>query len=614
MRKLKYKNVQEMIENIVIKEKANYFICECPDCNGHEAYIYKTNLNSMKCSRANECGSEFVIKYEIEDKEYNFIKSEQVIASEIEMSKKITNILNSVNKNIPDDIIYRGLEKEILSKADVYVAKPGTKIEVDFKSEDIAIFGTETTKLQIKSSKYDLIFPFKNNNEEITRLIYRSFNDDQYVKEYCKPLVQQSADVLKIDLDNDVIFVSESILDGLSLKQSYDAGLFACRGITKVNSLIYDLSKDFNFWKDKTLLIGFDSDAAGEKFSKSLSDKCEELGIEYIKLNVPNNVKDWNDILKLNGKEYVSSTIDNQIRNKLENYLENNDASKLERLSARHMENCLKNDFLRDYYVSVASSQHLVGPVNSMILDLQYENSFFANEEILKKLSDNVPTKDFDCKILIQNDTKVFEKSNGEKISLNDATEYDQQKLKSGEYKISTKSNSSISTNKFAISKDMFKRVLNVEKANNFISSVLENYKFNNTDSYIISESNNLDFNYVVDDNKITFNSNVNDEKKFAILTSLLIKKNENIDDSLSSCSTKFFLSNFYNLSDSSWTKDINSLSDLRQVMKNNHSLLSFFEENNLFEYEIQTIKKMGLEDVSKGGDIKFNQSPSTIE
>ncbi|MFV0425231.1 MAG: toprim domain-containing protein [Bacilli bacterium] len=612
MSSLSFKNVQEMINQLAIKEKLNYFICECPECNGKEAYVYKSNLNKLKCSRENECGAEIEIKYVSKEADVVFEEDKELSKRELKMSSTLTNFYdNHIKKEYFPGFEYRGLEINILKEADVLLSSPDTKFEIDFKDSKVNVFETNMKDLQSRTAKYDMIFPIKNDDGQITRLVYRSINDEQYVKEYPKTIVQKSSDVLKLNMDNEIIIVSESILDGLSIKQSYDAGLYACRGITKARGLCYELSNNRGFWQNKTLLIGFDNDEAGYKYAAEVVKKCNELEIECIPLQVPGNMKDWNEVLQSYSKEYISSNIDQQIREVISNYLNFGKVDGLISLSTKHLNTSMKNEFLQAYYLNAFSSQLNVGPINALVLDLQYENSFYADIDTIKSItkSNDVNLKDFDCKLLQVSSIATFTTQEGIVKPLNEANFHEQKLLQEKKIDINHEVKKRIVSSRLALSKDMVDRSINYQKSNIFCVELLKKYdcevKFNENALYDFSKK----------DSMLEISSTIANDKIFRVLTKELIHQNKELNKDLIESSHQFFLSNFKR-ENINFNPAITSIEDVRLVMKNNHALVKFFELNNLFEYNLEDVvsePKKGLEKGKEGSDLIGKHNMSTI-
>ncbi|MFV0498598.1 MAG: hypothetical protein ACK5NF_00970, partial [Bacilli bacterium] len=61
--KIEFKNTEQMLQELNGKQMSNYHIVDCPCCNEHEAYVYESNMNVIKCSRLNECGETTVVNY-----------------------------------------------------------------------------------------------------------------------------------------------------------------------------------------------------------------------------------------------------------------------------------------------------------------------------------------------------------------------------------------------------------------------------------------------------------------------------------------------------------------------------------------------------------------------
>lgn len=607
MNSLRYKDLNDMIQNLVVKEKTNYFICKCPACNSDEAYIYKKNMNMIKCSRENNCGEIFSIKYDDDTNTYSFKESKEVTEEEIRKSKSITKTIdNNVKKRYPLDFVYRGLEIDILKRSGVLICAKESKYEVDFKNEQISIKENMQTSNNRYVAKYDMIFPIRNDDNEITRLVYRSLDDNQFVKEYCKPIVQNSSDVLKLDMDSDIIIVSESILDGLSIKQSYDAGLYACRGITKVNGLKYEIGNNLDYWQNKTILISLDNDSAGAKYSTELSEFCTKHNIEYVNVEVPQMHKDWNEVLTSNDKDYVSSVIDNQVRDKLTEYLNDNNALQLKNLSEKHLNVSLKNKFLQEYYLNVFSSQQHVGPLNSIVLDLQYENSFFADKNIVETImmnNNNSNYNSFDCKVIRAEHQSFFE-IDGIKKELSRASLDEQKLIKDNLLTVTSIYDTSLVNTRVALSKEMLIKEIDFEKANFLTKGILEKY------GYSFEISNNSEYDISMNDKLVSVKDSISQEDLFKSLSKLVIQQDKNITDELTDSAHKFFMSNF-KLDTISHCNAIKECKDVRAIMKNNHALMFLYENNHCISYSVKDIIKKGLDVEQKGGDIQllhFNQ------
>ena len=58
-----YQNVKNALDELNAEDKGRYYICNCPECDEHEAFIYKNNTNFIQCNRENHCGERMLLQF-----------------------------------------------------------------------------------------------------------------------------------------------------------------------------------------------------------------------------------------------------------------------------------------------------------------------------------------------------------------------------------------------------------------------------------------------------------------------------------------------------------------------------------------------------------------------
>jgi DNA primase len=102
----------------------------------------------------------------------------------------------------------------------------------------------------------------------------------------------------------DTFYFTEGHIDALSLKKINVVGVEGIGSFNPVN---------FQFFKDKTIIIAFDKDKAGFEGSLNLAKKAKEYGVRVKFLNWdPKYGKDINELLINNNlnKTYISDNLD----------------------------------------------------------------------------------------------------------------------------------------------------------------------------------------------------------------------------------------------------------------------------------------------------------------
>src|SRR5699024_10844875 len=62
-KRLVYQNIENALDELNAEDKGRYYICNCPECNEHEAFIYQNNTNFIQCKRENHRGERMLLQF-----------------------------------------------------------------------------------------------------------------------------------------------------------------------------------------------------------------------------------------------------------------------------------------------------------------------------------------------------------------------------------------------------------------------------------------------------------------------------------------------------------------------------------------------------------------------
>lgn len=298
----------------------DYWIVKCPVCGHKEAFIYLDDVEKHKkkpdfqipirCNRLNKCGKISYIE-EIKVDEIPKMSDEDVIGISKKGIEKINNLAYFSANLKGFDFDWRGISNKTLKDNGVIYLK---KELVPFmKSCGKEAFADKFYKKKCYRQR-DLIFPIKDYDENVERLLLRSTKtlDKKSKKEIGMRLIKKSSEVWNrkdlINQEMDYIFVCEGVPDALSVKEiEQNIGVVALPGVRKYKQIIKEIEAN-PCAKEKTYVLCFDNDEAGQKSLEKLKVKLKELKINYIIFNLY-NFKDMNDFL-LGNKELFKQTVE----------------------------------------------------------------------------------------------------------------------------------------------------------------------------------------------------------------------------------------------------------------------------------------------------------------
>ncbi len=602
MHVLEYDSIDEMVGSLVAKEKRNYFLCTCPSCGANEAFLYKNNLKFLKCNRENNCGESFMINYK-DDRNVDYeIKSNYTKEQIEEVVDITTSSFNEMYSKVlfPSDFDnYRGLEKDVLTKAKAIVMNDNHMALSFLKYfADRTKYYNYAAKYDMSKNdywhKYNIIFPlFNSHNQKLERFVFRSDINDLDIKELVVPVHEEleATDILKLDLDNDVVIISESIIDGLSVKQSYEAGLYSMRGVGKSNKLIRELD---NF-KNKLLLLCLDNDEAGLKETNKIISACEAKNINYVHVELHEGIKDFNELLLETSKGSLANHINDQVEERVRELIHSREAEKLYRTVKCYVSNLYDNEFLKDKYLNTLHTTESCSVVNNYILNAQIANSYFFD---ISKLSGIVSEQELNrmnkYQVINFKSDSYFYDSNNNLKKVSEATMSENDLLNSKKIKSFIKEQAICVESKVAVPTKKIKRSLDLDEGYNYFKNILEKYQINFDNSIKVLETGEIHGAYLIDEKVVKINSDQSVESKFLSLIKAGLSFTE-LDEKISELAVNIFANGFIDNGDKNFS--CYKAVEVKQALSTFNALNKLFEEANLIDHDrnVEVKKEVSL-------------------
>ncbi|WP_200411853.1 MULTISPECIES: toprim domain-containing protein [Bacillaceae] len=322
-KKLVFQNIENALSDLNAEDKGRYYICNCPECSRHEAFMYKNNKHFIQCNRENHCGSRMMLEFHEKgdmsayeqniEKQYSNLTTEQQLS--LDWSNRVFSYAKNYFKSEPLDNGYRGLSKQVTRR---FVA--------DLQHEDIVqhVFQKAEPLLGKDYSnnswmyKRNLIFPLYGEDNTLDRVLLRSSIDENLDPKEIQLIFNPSKETrdffMDIPRDAENVVVSESILDALSFREvDENVGIIALTGATKTRQVKEYMAEHKEQFADKHLLVAMDDDQAGWKATRDIVNTIEEarIGEDWVAFDYASGTKDANENLRQNRKEFAK--IYNQI-------------------------------------------------------------------------------------------------------------------------------------------------------------------------------------------------------------------------------------------------------------------------------------------------------------
>src|SRR5699024_3257170 len=309
-KKLVFQNIENALSDLNAEDKGRYFICNCPECRRHEAFMYKNNKHFIQCNRENHCGSRMMLEFHEKgdtsayesriEKQYPNLTTEQ--RQSLDWSNRVFSYARNYFKSEILDSGYRGLSKQVTRG---FVA--------DLQHEDIVqhVFQKAEPLLNKDYSgnswmcKRNLIFPLYGEDNTLDRVLLRSSIDENLDPKEIQLIFNPSKDTRDFFMDilqnAENVVVSESILDALSFCEvDENVGIIALTGATKTRQVKDYMAEHREQFDDKQLLFAMDDDQAGWKATRDIVNTIEEndIGEKWAVFEYTSGTKDANENLQ----------------------------------------------------------------------------------------------------------------------------------------------------------------------------------------------------------------------------------------------------------------------------------------------------------------------------
>lgn len=253
-----------------------FFHCLNPNhIDNNPSMSYSSRYNICKCFA---CG----VRYDI----YDLIEIDYNINSFRDKYNKLTEFFNELDKKIP-----------------IISFKEENYIEKDYKKYFDLCFKKilYSNYLNNRGIKNDLLFKYKIGYDDDRKLIIFPLNNhsyfarstisnDKYKSKGTSYLFNE--DLIKYSDENTIIYITESIIDSLSLESIIsDIKTISLNGISNINRLI-SLSKEYEY--KGIFILAFDNDIAGCDAQKKLKSEFDKLHIKAFCNTLISSIDDGN--------------------------------------------------------------------------------------------------------------------------------------------------------------------------------------------------------------------------------------------------------------------------------------------------------------------------------
>jgi len=314
---ISFNNLNEALLELNAVDKGRYYICDCPQCNHHEAYI-KKGSNFVNCNRKNNCGIATRLQ----------LKAEQNITYK-SAPKTVTQLQKEEIKLLGEFFEYNQLLREETGQNDVvsfFLAERSIGADV-LNSSNVALLShsnlhhlaeimpnTIDQKYNADWANYrNIIFGFKNPETDMyERLLLRTTNKNEKNKEL--QIILQTDNAVTFtefgDLQAEKVYIVESVIDGLSLLEIADEPIkvIALSGVNGVNRLADYMINNVDKFKGKDMHIVLDNDKAGIDASNRLTSLLHEKHslLQNLTNEYPTaDIKDLNQFLQDGHKDLL---------------------------------------------------------------------------------------------------------------------------------------------------------------------------------------------------------------------------------------------------------------------------------------------------------------------
>lgn len=313
-KKLVFQNIENALDELNAEDKGQYYICNCPECNEHEAFMYKNNQRFIQCNRENHCGSRMILEFhekgklpEYEQKlkkTYPNLTSEQRQA--LDWSSRVISFAKTgLNSNTLDNG-YRGLSQETSRSFIADLQKEKVVQHLFQKAEPL--LGKDYSN-NSWMCKRNLIFPLYGENNTLDRVLLRSSMDESIEPKEIQLIFNPSKETRDFFMDipdnAETVVMSESILDALSFREvDENVGFIALTGASKTRKIKEHIQDNTKQWHDKHVIVAMDDDKAGWKATRDMVGVLDQEGIDWSVFDYTGDCKDANENLQQHRKDF----------------------------------------------------------------------------------------------------------------------------------------------------------------------------------------------------------------------------------------------------------------------------------------------------------------------
>jgi len=315
-KKLVYQNIENALDELNAEDKGRYYICNCPECNEHEAFIYKNNTNFIQCNRENYCGERMLLQFHEKQRTYPTLSKVEKSFPSLSADQKEAltwsmRVFSFAKKGLQSEAMdngYRGLSKENVRQH--IIDLQNKEVMQYFFKKTSSLLGKDYSKSSWMCER-NMLIPLYGEDNTVDRLLLRSsINPSTEPKELqliLNPSKETRDFFIDIPKDAESIVFCESLLDVLSFREiDKNCGFVALTGAAKTRQVDIYIRKNKNIFKDKQLWMAMDDDKAGWDATRKLIStlSTQQLGEDVSIFRYGAACKDPNEFLQANRKQF----------------------------------------------------------------------------------------------------------------------------------------------------------------------------------------------------------------------------------------------------------------------------------------------------------------------
>jgi len=314
-----YQNIENALDELNAEDKGHYYICNCPECNEHEAFIYKNNTNFIQCNRENHCGERMLLQFHekqnthpaLQRIEKNFPSLSDDQKEALTWSMRVFSFAKKGLQSEAMDNGYRGLSKENVRQH--VIDLQNKEVMQYFFKKTSSLLGKDYSKSSWMCER-NILIPLYGEDNTIDRVLLRSSINPSTEPKEIQLILNPSKETRDFFVDipknaKSIVFC-ESFLDALSFREIDEScGFVALTGAAKTRQVDTYIRKNNNIFKGKQLCIAMDDDKAGWDAMRKITStlKTQQLGEDVSIFRYNATCKDPNEFLQANRKQFENT-------------------------------------------------------------------------------------------------------------------------------------------------------------------------------------------------------------------------------------------------------------------------------------------------------------------